>query len=429
MSRARILGIAVFCIALTLLPGRLAQAQQNHCADLDQSATIYMAGTTAVIPVIRLFGARLKQVKVNLLWNENSEGCSALANFVTDVYQSVDVYSQYDELPDQPGKIYPPTQCTATKGQAVDLVINDVAYQSCPLVYSGAGGLPASLPSGIAEFQGPVQGLVPIVGSSYTYYNDVMAEELQHLYTCGGDGAVMTFTKSSQIFDYNALGSGMRELFARGIGYGNAAPLSTLVGLGGSNNVTAETMARDWVGGTTDPDHTIGYTSTEYYDLYRNLVRGMKVKGLNQNLAYWPDSSMTSTDKINIREGRYTIQGPLRLYARVDPATGVPTKPLVKKIVDWFVGNPVDPSAALPFEILDVFAHGGVVPQCAMKVTKDNATDLPSFKHYQPAEPCGCKYEMLATGKTSIPGCFACTDLLTCCPGQLCSHGFCEPAN
>ncbi len=333
------------------------------------------------------------------------------------------MYTHYSEDPNQPGKVIS-TTCNSTLGQIPDLVINDVGFSSCSKSYQGTG-VPVSLPAGFAEFSGPVQGLVPIVASSYTYYNDIMAEELQNLYVCGGGGGILTFTNSALIYDYNCTNSGMRELFARGIGFPNAASLSPLIGQGCNNTITAEQMVRD-VGSATSPDRTIGYTSTEFYDLDRNLVRGLKVRGVNQTLAYWPDSSMTSTDKINIIEGRYTLQGTLRLVAAVD-ANGVPTNPAAKEVIDWFQGNPVDPSLQLPFDINAIYASGGVVPQCAMRVTKDS--DLPVFKHYYPAQPCYCSYEFLATNKTSIPGCVACTDLLTCQAGQICSHGYCEQVN
>jgi hypothetical protein len=72
-------------------------------------------------------------------------------------------------------------------------VINDVAFTSCTYY----GGKP--LPSTVAEFRGPVQGVVPIVASSYLYYNDITAEELQDSYACGAAGNILTFTSNSQI--------------------------------------------------------------------------------------------------------------------------------------------------------------------------------------------------------------------------------------
>jgi hypothetical protein len=420
MNRAKTLAVAGFC-ALAALAGSpslaLAQGGIPNCATLPNP--VYMAGTTAVIPVIRLMGARLKQVGVTLLWNENSDGCSAVNSLVNPASTTaIAVFSQYDEVANQPGKVIVST-CNGSPNQALDLVINDVAFTSCTYF----GGTP--LPSTVAEFRGPVQGVVPIVASSYLYYNDITAEELQDIYACGAAGNILTFRSNPNIYDYNCQNSGLRELFARGIGFPNANMFSIQIGLGCNSTLTAENVVIDYVGPTTAPDITIGYTSTEYYDQYRDLVRALKVRGVNQELAYWPDSDNASTDKLNIREGRYTLQGTLRLVAAVDPSTGVPTDQAAKNVIDWFQGNPVQaPTPQLPFDVNEIYAQRGVVPQCAMKVTTN--ADMPVFSHYSPAQTCNCSFQVLATGKTSIPCCVACTDSSTCQANQVCSHGYCE---
>jgi hypothetical protein len=423
MKRAKTLAAAGFCVLAAMasaLRPALAQGGIPNCASLPNP--VYMAGTTAVIPVIQLLGARLKQVGVTLLWNSNSDGCSSVNNFV---YPSpggatgIAVFSQYDEVANQPGKIITST-CNGSANQALDLVINDVAFTSCTYL----GGKP--LPSTVAEFRGPVQGVVPIVAATYPYsYDDIMVEELQDLYACGAAGNILTFTSNSQIFDYSCQNSGLRELFARGVGFSNASAFSIQIGLGCGSQITAQTMVTDYVGPTTSPGITIGYTSTEYYDQYRELVHALKVRGVNQKLAYWPDSDNSSTDKLNIREGRYTLQGTLRLVAAVDPSTGVPTDLAAKHVIDWFQGNPVqDPTLQLPFDVNEIYAQRGVVPQCAMKVTTDG--DFPIFRHYTAPQPCHCSFLVLATGKTNIPGCVACADSSTCQANQICSHGYCE---
>jgi len=387
---------------------------------------VFMAGTTAVIPVIRLLGARLKQVGMTLLWNENSDGCSAeslLTGGPPPLGAVRSVFSQYTEDTTQPGKVIV-TTCNGTINQVPDLAINDVSFSSCQAtsVYH------QTLPPGFAEFQGPVQGLVPVVPLGNDFVNDITAEELQALYTCGAkannQAGVMTFSSDQTIYDYNCANSGMRELWARGIGAGYGVTLSPTIGLGCGNPITAESMVTNYVGPSITPLATIGYTSTEYYDQYRNLVKGLKVRGVNQILAYLPDSDITSTDKLNIREGRYTIQNSLKLVAAVD-SNGVPTLPLVKNLVGWFQGS-VD-QVKLPFDLNEIYALRGVVPQCAMRVTKDS--DLPVFKHYKHPQPCHCAFQVLATGKSSIPGCVPCAavDGGTSCPdGQICSSGYCE---
>jgi len=401
-----------------------AQGGIGNCSDL--ANPVYMAGTTAVLPVIRHFGAKLKQVGVTLLWNENSEGCGSVGQLAFPVSSSNSraIFSHYDET--ATGGVIP-TNCNGSLNQIPDLVINDTYWTSCAAAYSdsftstGAGII--QLPPNVKEFSGPVQGLVPIVAESYLYYSDIMATELLDLYVCGGVAKILTFTDNQTIYDYNCQTSGMRELWARGLGVSNGHVFPGIVGDGCSTNRTAESVITD-VGGSITPDTTIGYTSTEFYDESRGRVRALKVRGVNPQLkAYLPDTDATSTDKINIREGRYTIQGALKLVTVVDPA-GVPTSPGAKKIIDWLQDNPLsDPTLQLPFDLNEIYAQHGVVPQCAMRVTKDG--DEPLFRHYRHPSPCHCSFDKLATGKAS-PSCTACTDSSTCAASQVCSHGYCE---
>ena len=425
MNLPKTLGIvgAVAGAAMLASPDLVfAQGGIPNCADLDHP--IYMTGTTAVTPVVQLFGARLRNVHLTLLWNSLLDGCGSVGDFLSTSVDTagatLPVYSYYQEMS---GKVVA-SQCNGARAQKADLAINDVGYSSC------AGNPP--LPATVAEFPGPVQGVVPIVPSTYFAYNDVMAEELQAMYICGPIANVLGL---NPIYDYSGTRSGLRELFTRDIG------LSGSVSVGPWTNPvdpTAETMVNlvSSAGG-----NTFGYTSTEFYDLYRDRVNALKVRGVGQKLAYWPDSDKTNTDKINIREGRYTLQGTLRLVTKVD-GSGVPTNPTVKHIIDWFQQNPIDPSLQLPFDVTEIYAKGGVVPRCAMKVTNDG--DSAVFKHFKPAQPCHCAFQVLATGKANIPGCVPCSGgsagavdggvadgggvatTGTCAANQICSHGYCE---
>jgi hypothetical protein len=97
---------------------------------------------------------------------------------------------------------------------------------------------------------------------------------------------------------------------------------------------------------------------------------------------------------------------------------------VAKHVIDWFQGNPVDPALQLPFDINEIYAQRGVVPQCAMKVKTE--ADKPVFSHYSPLQPCHCSFQFLATGKTSCAACTG-TDASACPDKQVCSHGYCEP--
>src|SRR5450631_711743 len=268
MNRLRY-SAAVGCVALAVAavaPTRVyAQGGVLDCSTLaDPDHLIYMAGTTAVMPVIRLLGARLKQIGVTLLWNENDEGCHQVFGLAYPDSRQAQrpVFTQYTEAVGQPGLVIP-ANCNGTYNQLPDLVINDVPYTSCQFAYNDPER--NQLPPGLGEFEGPVQGLVPIVASSYMYYDDIAAEELQDLYVCGAAAKILlTFTSDADILGYDPAKSGMHELWARAIGLTNGLALAT--GLGGRfSDLNAETMVTLAVGPTTTPDLTFGYTSTEFY--------------------------------------------------------------------------------------------------------------------------------------------------------------------
>jgi hypothetical protein len=101
--------------------------------------------------------------------------------------------------------------------------------------------------------------------------------------------------------------------------------------------------------------------------------------------------------------------------------------PLARKVIDWMQGNPVAPEDQLPFDINDVYAQAGVVPKCAMKVSR--AVDGGPFLPYVSEKPpCGCYFEAKASGKAVPFGCVQCTDNTGCSAKQICSYGFCELA-
>jgi ABC-type phosphate transport system substrate-binding protein len=417
MKHAKTLAISGILLAGARIAGEsaaLAQGGIPLCSTVASTYTkvIYMGGTTAVLPVIKHFGAQLKQAGVLLLWNESTEGCSAVANIVSPPKNLTrPTFSHYDEVAGAASKITI-SNCIGGLDQVPDLVINDTYWTSCFSSYGTMTGGAQPLNSNFKEFLGPVQGLVPIVATTF-YYDAMTVDELLDVYACGAKANILTFTDNSTIFNYDGTISGMRELWARGLGASNGQV--TIVG-SGSLGITAESMV-DKVDYTTSPDTTIGYTSTEFYDESRDVIRALKVRGVNQLKAYLPDTDSTSLDKINIREGRYTIQGALKFVTQVD-STGMPTNDGAKKIIYWMQGNPLaDP---LPFDINEIYAQRGVVPQCAMRVTKDS--DLPVFRHYTDPSPCHCSFEMLATGKTS---CTPCSTAAPCATGQ-CSHGYCE---
>jgi hypothetical protein len=172
-----------------------------------------------------------------------------------------------------------------------------------------------------------------------------------------------------------------------------------------------------------NPEAAIGFASTETADANRDRVRSLAFQAIGQERAYWPDSTATANDKINIREGRYWLWNPHHFYARLD-AQGQIADPNTKRWVEYLTEKTPLPDG---LSYLDVQAELGLVPACAMKVTRSE--DVGPLVSFQPDEPCGCYFETKVTGETP-EGCRACASEGEdpTCPSDapVCRHGYCE---
>ena len=75
----------------------------------------------------------------------------------------------------------------------------------------------------------------------------------------------------------------------------------------------------------------------------RDKVKILAYQHFKQDCAWLPDSSSTSFDKINVRDGHYPLWGPLHLFAKVD-ANNVPTKPDAANLIGYFTGKVATPA-------------------------------------------------------------------------------------
>jgi hypothetical protein len=97
--------------------------------------------------------------------------------------------------------------------------------------------------------------------------------------------------------------------------------------------------------------------------------------------------------------------------------------PVKRKAVSDIVGY-LSGTKALPngVQLIDIYAQSGLVPECAMHVSrsKDGGNIVP----YHPAAPCSCLFDQKA-GLT--PQCAPCKLQADCKGGETCSLGYCEP--
>lgn len=162
----------------------------------------------------------------------------------------------------------------------------------------------------------------------------------------------------------------------------------------------------------------------------------------DQSCGYLPDSSATALDKINVRQGRYAIWGPLHFLTKT--SSGQPTGPdaaAVATILNYFLATGSNPSAT-PFtgaisgdagagvSASDIQAlitaeakPGYVVPWCAMEAQR--STEVGPESSYSSPAPCSCLYETTLGATVAGHTCTACSTSSPCSSG-VCRYGFCE---
>jgi hypothetical protein len=295
----------------------------------------------------------------------------------------------------------PAPQCTMDTAGGVDLdVVNsNVFVDACN---------PGSAPAGIKEFQGPIQAYAYVVPKASSQ-RAITAEEAYFVYGFGQAGQVSPWLDNNFIFTLPATRS---TLISTVLNAG--VPVAKVKG----TQLADPNAVLDAVAQSTSPEKTIGIVGVELYDLQRDKLKVLAYQAYKQRFAYFPDSTSTAFDKLNVRIGLYSIWSPTVYLTKVDNA-GVPVNAKVKYLLDVIRGLSVSPAPA--FEPLDEVVAKGLVPNCAMKVTR--SVEAGPMSPFDPPEPCHCYFEKKVGA--SSPACMACTTDQTCGAGK-CRHGYCE---
>ena len=298
---------------------------------------------------------------------------------------------------------------TGATGVNVDVAISALFVESC-----GLGGPPAG--SNLALIQGPVQGYTFVVPTASSQ-TAIWAEEAYYAFGFGNANKLMPWKQEPFLFIRPPTKSTLVAT-AENI----AVPPNKWKG-------TPEAASSDVVNAvkaSTTPEATIGILGDEVYDANRGKgINVLAYKAFGQNSAYYPDTTSTSFDKQNVRDGHYTLWSPTVYITKVD-AGGAPTNTSVKYVTDLVLGNPTTPPAGgTAIDGLAPVVKVGLIPQCAMKVTR--SIDGGNLSPYAPASDCTCYFLSKISGATGTPtGCTACMDAAPC-GGGACVHGFCEP--
>ncbi len=403
-TRSIVLGL--FALGAALAP-RTALAVDPACNTLTPTP-LYLSGSTALEPLLKTIGPKVAADATSpytLVYLKDGS-CSGVTRIIGDglIKQTMNyIPATYDGV-----SAVPTCSVDATAGLAGDLVLSDVDASLCP-------GSPA-IPN-LKDFNGPVNNMVFVVPNTSTQ-TAISAEQAYLVFGLADAGMVAPWLDKMYYF-IRAVDSGTRAMITANIGTGSHAWNGVSMKPTGGSNGTGDVL--NYVVGqatTGNQEKTIGILGEDFYDQSNNRssVKALAYRAFKQRYAYWPDSTLTSRDKRNVRDGRYGIWGYIHMLAAVD-GQGVPTNAKAKFFIDLLQGT----STPVGYDVTDAITDSHLTPTCAMNVK--HPIEFGALTPYAPDKPCGCSFEKRATGAEPT-GCMACTGT---CPGtQVCRKNYCE---
>jgi hypothetical protein len=298
------------------------------------------------------------------------------------------------------------SQTPGTPGShAVDIGISDLFPATCN-INPAANIFPT-------DYTGPV---VPFVlatkaGSAY----DAISAEAAHLvFGLGGKAPANSGMKNAMPW------TNFNSYFIRNANAGSTVLTSKLIGVDrtgfwGIDRLSTDNV-RDGLLASTDMDGAIGSLSIDFYDKNRGNLKALYLQATNQTAGYLPDSTSTTIDKLNVRDGHYPLWGYVHFVVALDQPGGQPKSPAANAMVLLFNIPKLDQ------HLIDSIINASETPQCAMKVQRSvelGDGDLSVRTGFS----CGCYFDFKTTGRTSCQKCGTSED----CPGHSpCNYGYCE---
>ncbi len=289
-------------------------------------------------------------------------------------------------------------------GLQPDVIIADVFPSTCL-------PLPNGLPKDVADFQGPVQTMEFVVPKASTQ-TSITAQAAYFVYGFGAGSGVSPWTDPSFIFRLDDA-SGTQAILGSGIGVPGPSWKGTNVAFS-SQMVTALTGVP-----SASAEKAIGILSAvNLTDQVRVAIHPLAYQHYGQSCSYYADTSETSKDKRNVRDGHYALWGPLHLSTKLD-TSGFPLKQGSKRVIDTLTGSFAPPKG---LDLIEAEALNNLVPTCAMHVSRN--AEVGPLKPNVSSTPCGCYFELKASGTTSCKTCNTPSDCPSSAPS--CSFGYCE---
>jgi len=396
-----------------------AQAQTCNFTGI----TIYAAGSTAQQPYV----AVLSQIflaqtpPVNLVY-QGIASCAGVEAITTSSPQTSSI--TYWTAPAAAGAAPTANTCTPTS-VTIDVGVSDVYSTTC---------VGASVPTGQKEFLGPIQAMTMVVNPNSN--QSVISERAAHVVF--EDIGITSFmvspwTSAADIWTRpgGENGSGTRFMIANALDMIDTDWSIDIVNDTGGSGTVLSGVAGD----TAHANASLGILSVTNTDANRvgsssaTPVKELAFQAKGQSCGYLPDSSASSFDKLNVREGRYVIWGPGHYITAVtggvpmsSSAPGTAADAAVQYLIKLVTFDKSLSDADAMTSIQAAAKTPGLIPDCAMRVQRvgEVTADPIEYSYVPPEGSCGCYWE----SQTGTTACTACTTTSSTCP--VCRYGYCE---
>jgi hypothetical protein len=300
--------------------------------------------------------------------------------------------------------------CTlASSTRHTDLGVSDVFPTSCPAVTQDQLTT-ASVQDFHNFFIQSMNFVVP--ASDTTAPTTITADAAYVTFGLGGTGTGIPAAFPWQV-QYTGIPAVSTNFFIRNNKSGTQTMLAKAIGVDASKWVGKDEGGAGAVvtAISSGPNGSIGILVSADADAHPTAISKLAFQAKGQTCAFYPDSASGTHDKINVREGRYDVWGPLHVMAKT------PLSAAAKSVLDGLAA----PDTAL----IDAEVAAYVTPVCAMHASRDE--EMGPISSFMPDKSCGCYFDKKATGSTTCTACTAAT-AATDCPATApaCNFGYCE---
>jgi len=387
----------------------------NALTDEDNNIpTLYIENGDTQEPLMKRLGKALMQsgTKLRLIYR-NRPTC----NLRTSLFSNAQMITVMDGTNPRPVRYIPASATFDTAGAAPTCTVPAVAPGEPIVLGIGATYLSScpqtpAQPADVGVYEGPIQayGFITNKASSQVA---ITAEEgyLSFGFTEGG-GEAAPWVVQNLRFKRNNTASTTLTMAA-------AIRLLPTQMKAAADSLTSEDLITSIVGATATPDASLGILGMDLYDQRRADLKLLAFKTFGQKYAYYPDSTVTSFDKRNVRDGHYAPWAPTPYISKITAGTTTFADPKARRVFELVMGTRTgDDVEGLLYPI-----QSGLVPECAMKVTR--ASDGADFTFSNHPAPCACYYEKnVPQGSTACTACTVGNDAP--CNGGKCRLGYCE---